>query len=181
MKKDGLIRMYDIEKWEKAAAFHGHKCGGLAIGFKAVEALMQHIPTGAAEDEQIVCITENDACGVDAIQALLSCTIGKGNMIYKPLGKMAFNFYFRESGESLRLYFKGLSDDIPHDQWMEYILNAPAEELFSYSKPVFELPERARLFRSETCSVCGERAREDKFRLKDGKPVCLSCFNEYDR
>lgn len=173
--------MYDIEKWEKAAAFHGHKCGGLAIGFKAVEALLQHIPTDAADDEQIVCITENDACGVDAIQALLGCTIGKGNLIYKPLGKMAFSFFFRESGKTLRLYFKGLSEDIPHDQWMAYILDAPAEELFTYSQPMFELPERARIFRSETCSECGEKAREDRIRLKDGKPVCLSCFKEYDR
>lgn len=173
--------MYDIEKWEKASAFHGHKCGGLAIGFKAVEALLQHIPTDAADDEQIVCITENDACGVDAIQALLGCTIGKGNLIYKPLGKMAFSFYFRESGETLRLYFKGLSEDIPHDQWMDYILDSPAEELFAYSQPMFELPERARIFRSEACSECGEKAREDRIRLKDGKPICLSCFKEYDR
>jgi len=174
--------MYDTEKWEKAAAFHGHKCPGLAIGFKAVEALMQHIQTGAAPDEQIVCITENDACGCDAIQALLSCTLGKGNMIYKRMGKMAFNFYFRESEESLRLYFKAENkDNIPREQWMDYILNAPVEELFAYSKPVFELPESARLFRSETCSVCGEKAREDRIRLKDGEPVCLGCFKEYDR
>lgn len=75
--------MYDTEKWEKTAAFHGHKCGGLAIGFKAVEALMEHIPANAAADEQIVCITENDTCAVDAIQSLMSCTLGKGNLIYR--------------------------------------------------------------------------------------------------
>lgn len=173
--------MYDKEKWEKAAAFHGHKCGGLAIGFKAVEALMNHIPTIAASDEEIVCISENDACGVDAIQALLSCTIGKGNLIYKPLGKMAFNFYFRESGESLRLYFKGSNTDMSHDDWQEYILNASPNELFTFSKPVFELPESARLFKSVVCDECGEKSREDKIRLKDGKMVCLSCFKEYDR
>lgn len=174
--------MFDTEKWEKAASFHGHKCGGLAIGYKAVEALVQHLPTEPADDEQIVCIAENDACGADAVQALLGCTIGKGNLIYKPMGKMAFNFYLRESGESLRLYFKAAkAEDMPHDEWMEYILNAPCEELFAYSKPRYELPERARIFRSETCSECGERAREDKFKLKEGKPVCLSCFNEYDR
>lgn len=174
--------MYDTEKWEKAAAFHGHKCGGLAIGFKAVEALMEHIPANAATDEQIVCITENDTCAVDAIQSLLSCTIGKGNLIYKPLGKMVFSFYFRESGESLRLYFKAEhSEDMPHEQWMDYILNAPGDDLFSFSKPAYELPERARIFRSVACSECGEKAREDRIRLKDGKPVCLSCFKEYDR
>jgi len=173
--------MYDIEQWEKAAAFHGHKCGGLAIGFKAVEALKNHIQANSAKDEEIVCVTENDACGVDAIQALLGCTIGKGNLIYKPLGKMAFSFYFRESGESLRIYFKGNKENIPHDDWMDYILAAPCEDIFSFGKPLFGLPERARIFNSVECSECGEKSREDKIRLKDGKMVCLSCFNEYDR
>jgi len=178
--------MYDMEKWEKAAAFHGHKCPGLAIGFKTVEALIEHIPTGAASDEQIVCITENDTCAVDAIQSLLSCTFGKGNLIYKPLGKMAFNFYFRESGKTLRLYFNGgdekkNNNEIPREQRIQYILNAPTDELFNFGKPAFELPERARIFNSVECSVCGEKAREDRIRLQNGNMVCLSCFNEYDR
>ena len=29
--------MLSLNYWEKAAAFHGHTCPGLAIGFKAVE------------------------------------------------------------------------------------------------------------------------------------------------
>lgn len=177
--------MYDTEKWEKAAQFHGHKCPGLAIGFKTVEALMEHIPTGAASDEQIVCITENDTCAVDAVQSLLSCTIGKGNLIYKPLGKMAFNFYFRDSGKSIRLYLKDSDKkedkNLSHQERIEQILNTPSDEFFTFGKPIFELPERARIFNSVTCSVCGEKAREDKIRLQNGNMVCLSCFNEYDR
>ncbi|NLH00772.1 MAG: formylmethanofuran dehydrogenase [Clostridiales bacterium] len=143
---------------------------------------MEHIPTEAAPDEQIVCITENDTCAVDAVQSLLGCTLGKGNLIYKPMGKMAFNFYFRESGKALRLYFKAENtEDVPRDQWMDYILNAPSDELFSFSEPVYKLPERARIFRSVVCEKCGEKSREDKIRLEDGKMVCLSCFSEYDR
>lgn len=40
----------------------------MAIGVRTVEALMEHIPTGAAEDEAIVCITENDTYAIDAVQ-----------------------------------------------------------------------------------------------------------------
>ena len=36
---------------------------------------------GPAEDEEIVCVTENDACGVDAVQVLTGCTLGKGHLI----------------------------------------------------------------------------------------------------
>ena len=32
-------------------------------------------------DEQVVCIAENDACSVDAIQVMLGCSIGKGDLI----------------------------------------------------------------------------------------------------
>lgn len=29
-------------------------------------------------DEELVCIAENDACGIDAIQVILGCSVGKG-------------------------------------------------------------------------------------------------------
>jgi formylmethanofuran dehydrogenase subunit E len=63
--------------WKKAVSFHGHECPGLAIGVRACDAAFEFLKIGASEDEQIVCVTENDACGVDAVQALLSCTIGR--------------------------------------------------------------------------------------------------------
>ena len=173
--------MYDKVKWQKVVDFHGHECPGLAIGFKVCQALSEHIPTNASIDEELVCITENDTCAADAVQSLLSCTLGKGNLIYKPMGKIAFNFYFRNSGEALRIYFKGENKGLPRDEWKDYILNAPSEELFSFSKPVFELPVNAVRFDSITCETCGEKAREDKIRLVKGKMVCLGCFREYDR
>ncbi|MGI5979202.1 MAG: FmdE family protein [Oscillospiraceae bacterium] len=173
--------MNNTEKWEKAAAFHGHKCGGLAIGFKAVEALEAHYGAQFADDEQIVCVSENDTCAVDAIQALLGCTLGKGSLIYKKRGKMAFTFYFRESGKSVRIYFKAENNNLPREEWMNWILEQPAEELFTFSEAREALPERARIFRSVKCEFCGEKAREDLIRLSDGKFVCLDCFKEYDR
>ncbi len=38
-------------------------------------------------------------CGVDAIQVLTGCTYGKGNLIHRDLGKMAFSFYRRTDGK----------------------------------------------------------------------------------
>lgn len=63
--------------WEKAAAFHGHVCPGLTIGYRAALYAIDLLELTFSEDEQVVCITENDACGVDAIQAVLGCSIGK--------------------------------------------------------------------------------------------------------
>lgn len=173
--------MYNSEKWQKAVAFHGHECPGLAIGFKACQAVDEHISTLISLDEEIACVTENDTCAVDAVQSLLGCTFGKGNLIYRPFGKMAFSFYYRNSGETLRIYFKAENRDMSREEWMRYILNAPTDELFSFGTPDAPLPERARLFNSLACCECGEKAREDRIRLRDNKPVCLSCFKEYDR
>ena len=172
----------DMELWDKAAAFHGHVCPGLAIGFKACEAARSRLGLGASPDEEIVCVTENDACGVDAVQALLSCTFGKGNLIYRGTGKQAFSFFERSSGRKLRVCLKPGAKPAPtREERMRAILDAPIDELFTFSEPSFDLPERARLFGTVVCSKCGEGAPEHMMRLEDGEPVCLDCFKDYTR
>ncbi len=168
--------------WEKAAAFHGHICPGLAIGFKACEAAMEKLGIGVSDDEEIVCITENDACGVDAVQAILSCTIGKGNLLYHNTGKQAFSFFDRKSGKKLRVYLKAENrDKMDRSDWREYLLNAPVDQIFSFSEPKYDLPEKARIFNTLKCELCGERAPEHKMHLQNGQTVCADCFRDYNR
>ena len=92
--------------WEKCVEFHGHSCGGLRIGYRAAEYAMELLNIGFSDNEQVVCISENDACGVDAIQVMLGCSIGKGNLLFHMTGKQAFSFYNRETGQSVRLLLK---------------------------------------------------------------------------
>ncbi|NLJ86396.1 MAG: formylmethanofuran dehydrogenase [Firmicutes bacterium] len=167
--------------WEKAVAFHGHECPGLAIGVKACEAAKEKLGLDFSPDEQVVCVTENDACGVDAVQVLTGCTFGKGNLIYRPTGKMAFSFFNRSNGESLRMILKPSEREMDRKQRLEYLLNAPVDEIFTFSRPTFDLPERARLFDTVICQECGEGAPEHKMRLSGGKTVCLDCFVDYSR
>ena len=65
--------MMDEEKvlWKKCVDFHGHECGGLTIGYKAALYAIKLLNLKFSGDEEVVCISENDACGVDAIQVLL--------------------------------------------------------------------------------------------------------------
>lgn len=53
--------------WERCVAFHGHECPGLAMGFKAWEAAKEKMNLTFSTDEEVVCVTENDACGVDDV------------------------------------------------------------------------------------------------------------------
>ena len=86
--------------WDKCVAFHGHACGGLTIGFQAARYAMELLELDFSADEDVVCIAENDACGVDAIQVLLGCSVGKGNLLFHLRGKQAFSFYNRKTGKA---------------------------------------------------------------------------------
>ena len=93
--------------YKKCVDFHGHSCGGLLIGFRAALCAMERFAiTEPSPDEEIVCVAENDACGIDAVQALLGCTAGKGNLILRLRGKQAFTFVDRKSGDSFRIVLK---------------------------------------------------------------------------
>lgn len=172
----------DQKIWEECVQFHGHECPGLAIGVRATLVAMEKLGRkfSAKSDEQVVCITENDACGVDGVQVLSGCTLGKGNLIYRPTGKMAFSFFCRDTGESVRLMLKAdATKGKERSESQKFILEAPAEDVFDISKPNYSLPEEARIFGSVACEICGETAPEHKIRIQDGKKVCIDCFQDY--
>jgi formylmethanofuran dehydrogenase subunit E len=167
--------------WEKCVDFHGHECPGLAIGYRACELAIERLKLDFSVDEEVVCITENDACGVDAIQVITGCTMGKGNLIYKGTGKMAFSFYNRKEGTSIRLISKAFSGEMSKEERKKWVLNVPLETLFDIKEVTDSVPEIARLFESIACEQCGESAPEHKMRLNKGKNICLDCFQSYDR
>ncbi|NLI73306.1 MAG: formylmethanofuran dehydrogenase [Euryarchaeota archaeon] len=169
--------------WEDCVNFHGHSCPGLAIGYRAATYGLQllGIPLARAKDEEIVCISENEACGVDAIQWLTGCTAGKGNLLFQPLGKIAFTFFDRSSNKGVRIISRPSDYREDREKAMQYILTAESEELFDQTTLRTDLPEFARIFLSVQCEECDEQCREDRARLHDGKILCLHCFKPYDR
>lgn len=170
----------DNQLWRKCIEFHGHSCPGLAIGFKASEAIKKILNISYSEDEEIVCVTENDACGVDAIQVILGCSVGKGNLIFRIRGKQAFTFYNRKTGESVRLVLKEMPE-MDREARKNYLLHSDGREIFEIKKPLYTLPEKARIFPSIICEECGEKTAEPMIRLVDGKKLCLDCYSPYGR
>ena len=166
---------------QKAVEFHGHICPGLAIGIRAVQAVQQHEKLGGIPYGKLVCVTENDACGVDAIQCLLGCSVGKGNLIFRPRGKQAYSFFDRESGNAMRLCLKAGKGELSREEWLEMLLHMPLEDVFLRSVPEYGVPEQPRLFESIACEICGECAAEPHIRREGGKNVCLDCQRDYPR
>ena len=167
--------------WNRAVDFHGHSCPGLMIGFRAALYAAELLRLSFAEDEETVCIAENDSCSVDAIQAVLGCTVGKGNLLFHLRGKQAFSFYNRKSGESIRLIQKRPPADMTRKEKLEFFKTCSNEEMFDSAPVKLAPPEEARIFQTVSCSKCGEAAGDYWMRLVNGEAVCLDCFEEYHR
>ena len=170
-----------MKTWQDCVAFHGHECGGLTIGYKASLYAIELLQLEFSEDEQVVCVAENDACGIDAVQVMLGCSIGKGNLLFHMRGKQAFSFYNRKNGKSVRLVLKPRPDGMSKAESFAYYQACKPEEMFEVKQTTISLPEKARLFDSYVCDCCGEVTGGNWIRLCGEKKVCLDCYDSYDR
>jgi formylmethanofuran dehydrogenase subunit E len=192
---------------KEAIHFHGHMCPGLAIGYRAAKAAQAHLGFDRPEDEELVAVVESDGCGIDAIQALLSCTLGKGNLIYKDHGKQVYTLICRKRGQAVRVAMKpGAFHRTPEQEslfqrvmkgeaseeetssfraWqkerVDAILAAGDENLFKIEDVPPEVPGKARIFASVTCDFCGEPVMEPRARIRDGRIACIPCSESYTR
>ena len=198
----------ELTPWEKCVEFHGHTCPGLVKGFKVAVIALRELGVARAQDEELVAIVENDACGVDAIQVLTGCTMGKGNLIYRDYGKQVYTIGNRKTGEAVRIAvkpgtvtkdqgYKDLQEKQQNGeatekdnarfyqmlmQYCQKILDLSEEEFCVVERITTEFPQRARLFNTVICQECGEGAMEPRIRLIEGKTVCLVCAGkEYTR
>jgi len=188
--------------YQECASFHGHVCMGLTIGYLASKLAIKHLKEERAVDEELVCVSETDACCCDAIQVLTGCTFGKGNLIYRDIGKMAFTFASRSTGEGIRLVFRrDIMDIPPKEQYLaqkirenlasaeevneyERLYETRCEELFDKGPEAFftvedmkiEFPPKARMAPSKMCDICGEAVMETKLANINGANCCRDCL-----
>ncbi len=193
----------DRETLERVVDFHGHMCPGLALGVRAAEVALAEIGPHS-QDEEVVAIVETDMCGVDAIQYVLGCTFGKGNLLHRDYGKNAYTIVRRSDGKAVRISERpgawrpgGPAEresggpqqppdpDEDEDQWFarlrertERILTAPVEEIYDVREVLVDVPRRARVFASVGCAACGEATMETRIRRFDGQELCPPCFEE---
>lgn len=195
--------------WERCVEFHGHVCPGLAIGFQAAQIALKVLPAleGEAYNPQsgIVSIVQNDACGVDAVQTLLSSTFGKGNLMFRDHGKQVFSFIRRQDGRGVRVAMRyGAMDNERHQalrvkvmdkmatpaEYEEFyklhgeiamrLVEAPSEEYFVWREIRLDLPNGPRLNPTVQCAFCGEGVMEQRASVRDGRIACPECVEKYE-
>ena len=170
-------------KYSQIVQFHGHRCAGLAIGYRMANAAMKELGSVRSADEEIVAVVENDACGVDALQCVTGCTFGKGNLVFHDYGKLVYTLYSRATGKGVRVVFhgKGIPDNLRDGPAAraDWILKAPADSILSVSRVQVPEPKPAEIRKSVPCAFCGELVMESRLREIDGKPACIPCSEKH--
>lgn len=169
--------------YDEILKFHGHECPGIAMGYRMTKAAMENLAEMRAEDEELVAIVENDACGVDALQCITGCTFGKGNLIFHDYGKQVYTIYSRSSRVGVRVVFhgKGIPQAIRENRtefckWLKFAQN---EDFLCVSQVSITEPEKAKIHNSINCEFCGESVMESRIKNLDGKSACIPCFEKY--
>ena len=192
-----------IKMPKKVSSFHGHVCPGIAYGVRVASVVLQQLGQ-KAQDEELVAIVENDSCAVDAIQVMTGCTFGKGNLFFRDHGKQVYTFFNRSSKEGLRISVKDISYEETEKEkalWQKFsdgdrspevvrliekmkaakidrILQANEKDLLKIEKVSVEPPPEAKIFPSIVCSTCNEKVMESRIRVRNGKYLCIPCFEK---
>jgi formylmethanofuran dehydrogenase subunit E len=187
--------------FQNCVRFHGHACPGLAIGYAAAKAATLALGIGFSEDEEIVAIVENDSCSVDAIQVLLGCTFGKGNLIFRDWGKQVFTILDRKTGRGVRVSYRrgpdpsrrqrvalkekidsGKADADDVRLWEELrrktiidLVNLDPKNFFDTVETQMAPPPTAVIASTAPCDSCGEETVASKLGLRSGLRICQEC------
>jgi formylmethanofuran dehydrogenase subunit E len=189
------------EQIDATIAFHGHSCPGLAIGIRAAELAQRELDN--PKDTEIVAVVETDMCGVDALQFLLGTTMGKGNLIHRDYGKMAFSFFRHETGRGLRAVLNpeargGMDEEMAElmkktcsgkaseaeklrmselrASLQDRFMTLPLDEMFQVTTVDQGAPRPPKILQSLACEHCGEKTMESRTRRFAGATLCIPCF-----
>jgi formylmethanofuran dehydrogenase subunit E len=189
------------EDLKRCVAFHGHLCPGLVYGYLVAKEAIQRLDLDHSRDEEVVVISENDTCAIDALQVLLGTTAGKGNLIIKNYGKNAFTVLNRSDKRafrfSRRVHYE-YQGEHPHEfrelegavaagnatgaqRIRQKLLKAldlvskPFDAVFDSTAAELPEPPYAPLAPSEACAECGEMTMSTRMVEKNGRRLCIPC------
>ncbi|HEY0794886.1 MAG TPA: FmdE family protein [Acidisarcina sp.] len=175
----------------KAETAHGHLCAGQILGVRMAmlgcERLGIDDPRGA-QRKRLVTFVEIDRCATDAIGVVTGCRLGKRALKFRDWGKMAATFIDVESGRAIRICARESSKALAKQMYPE-IEDKNQQQMKAYremadadlfSEQWVRVPLDAREFPGYksgriACVVCGEGINYDRFVMRDGDTLCLSC------
>lgn len=193
------------EDLKRCVAFHGHLCPGLVYGYLVGKDASERLGLHRSQDEEVVAISENDTCAVDALQVMLGTTTGKGNLILKDYGKNVFTVFDRSNKRAFRFSRRGSYRYEGKDQEVFAKLEAavaagrasvrqqmrqkrlkaldllakPFDAVFDAKEVTCPEPPYAPLAPSKACAQCGEMTMATRMiDTQDGRCLCVPCARQ---
>jgi formylmethanofuran dehydrogenase subunit E len=187
--------------YQDVVRFHGHECPGLSLGMRAAELAVSRLGRHEPGNE-LVAVTETDACAVDAIQLLTGCTYGKRNLVHRDHGKVIFSFWRRSDGAGVRVRARagtdayrdeltqtlaGRIDDgtaTPDERArfaelqaarVQRILAAPVETILTVEELDAPAPEPKPVGPNAPCEGCGDLTASGILHHHRGRMLCPPC------
>ena len=187
--------------WQETVNFHGHVCPGIVVGFRASVLALKILDKPPKKlDETYIAICENDVCGVDGVQLVTGCTLGNDGLIINNIGKFAFSWVDKKTGEGIRILLKilpwpsneplrlhrkvkeGTATKEEKQQWIDArgkrgaeLMQLADDELFKIQQIQMKIPGKARLFPFAVCTKCGEAFMEPWAGIEKGQVLCRAC------
>lgn len=116
----------DSELWNKCIEYHGHVCGGIALGYMAAMYAKELMNIKVGDDINVISAT--DKCPVDAFPVILGCSRENGRLTVDCGNKMEFIIQNKTTGDKLILKTKPKPEGAAKGK--DYWLNGRFDELF---------------------------------------------------
>lgn len=182
---------------EEAKAAHGHLCAGQVLGVRLAMygcgCLGIEDPRGA-DRKRLVTFVEIDRCATDAIGVVTGCRLGKRALKFRDWGKMAATFVDLKTNRAIRISARESSKEAArrlhpeiedkNRQQMAAYREMTDQELFDAQWVRVDLAAREFPgYKGEriACSQCGEGISYDRFLVRDGQTLCISCAAPQER
>jgi iron complex transport system ATP-binding protein len=178
----GLMNNYEYYL-KKTGDYHGHVCGGIALGTRLTLAAMKALGLDPrVKNKNLIVYTEIDRCMTDAVQVITGCSLGHRSLKPVDYGKFAATFVNTETGRALRaLIRESFDSNRPIEELSRILDQMPDDEVVILQEvqvtiPEADLPGPPR--NKTACSLCGERIMDGREVYRNGNAVCRSCAGD---
>lgn len=178
---------------QKAEVVHGHMCAGQILGVRMAILGLHKLgisdPLGA-DRKRLITFVEIDRCATDAIGMVTGCRLGNRTLKFRDWGKMAATFVDLASGEGVRIVALENSRELARQLHPE-VDNTRKQQMLAYRELADDQLFGVQLVRVESdpaelpgfkkerilCESCAEGINFGRYKVVDGKRLCLSCAN----
>jgi len=167
------------EYLDKAAAYHGHICGGQILGIRMAQLGLKLLSLKEGDDLcDLVIFLETDRCVADAAYVVTGLTLGRRRVKVRHFGKTAMSFLDLNSGKAYRIRVKMREHPALGTDIVAYWAQFSDDEIFDWYEVAIDLPPSelpGKPQSSVLCQNCGEEVLDRKEVVKDNRIFCRNC------